>query len=74
MKIVQDDYGQVFAVLTNGDKLRLHEQRNTNRLEVSAYDGAILIRPTSSNVVEIGQVSHFQMETDARERRAERDN
>ena len=57
MRIEEGDFGQTFAILSDGTKIRLHERRG--RLELTAYDGALVLYPTSSNVVEVTAISHF---------------
>lgn len=57
MKIAVDDYGQTLATLTDGTVLRLSEVRG--KLEVMAYDGVLVVRPVSSNVVAVTAENYF---------------
>lgn len=57
MKIEVGQYGQTLATLQDGTVLRLGERRG--RLEVSAYNGALVVRPTSTNSVELTTESYF---------------
>lgn len=57
MKIAVDDYGQTLVTLTDGTVLRLAEARG--RLEVMAYDGVVVVRPVSSNVVAVSSENYF---------------